>query len=144
MKNELALNTLQSNAKKGGVLCTLNLQDEHDVDLLLSTQDNEDMEKVNDYVGEILEVNGVYIKEREVEDTNEEGEVINYFKHTTILFTTDGKMYVTGSNAFFMSLELIGLFKGYPTRDNPMRIKIIQTDAKEKGHKYLKAVIVKD
>lgn len=144
MKNELALNTLQSNAKKGGVLCTLNLQDEHDVDLLLSTQDNEDMEKVNDHVGEILELNGVYVREREVEDTNEDGEVISYFKHTTILFTTDGKMYVTGSNAFFMSLDLICTFKGYPTKENPIRIKITNTDAQEKGHKYLKAVIVKD
>lgn len=144
MENALALNTLQSNNKKGGVLCTLNLQDEHDVDLLLSTQDNSDMEKVNDHVGDILELNGLYVREREVEDTNEDGEVINYFKHTTILFTTDGKMYVTGSNAFFMSLELICTFKGYPTKESPLKIKIVQTDAKEKGHKYLKAVIVKD
>lgn len=143
MENALALNTLQSNAQKGGVLCTLNLNNEQDVDLLLSTQDNEDMEKVNDHVGEELEVNGLYVKEREVESTNEEGEVITYFKHTTILFTTDGKMYVTGSNAFFMSLELICTFKGYPTKENPLKIKVVQTDAQEKGHKYLKAVIVK-
>lgn len=143
MENALALNTLQSNAKKGGVLCTLNLQDEQDVDLLLSTQDNEDMLKVKDYVGEELELSGLYVREREIEDTNEEGEVITYFKHTTILFTTDGKMYVTGSNAFYMSLDLICTFKGYPTKENPLKIKIVETDAKEKGHKYLKAVIVK-
>lgn len=142
-ENALALNTLQSTAKKGGVLTTLNLQNQEDVDLLLSTQDNQDMLKVNDFVGKELEVSGIYVREREVEDQNEEGEVINFYKHTTILFTTDGKMYVTGSNAFFMSLDLICTFKGYPTRDNPLKIKITQTDAKEKGHKYLKAVIVK-
>lgn len=143
MENALALNTLQSNAKKGGVLCTLNLQDEKDVDLLLSTQDNEDMLKIKDFVGQELELSGLYVREREIEDTNEEGEVITYFKHTTILFTTDGKMYVTGSNAFYMSLDLICTFKGYPTKENPLKIKIVETDAKEKGHKYLKAVIVK-
>ena len=41
MENALALNTLQSNAQKGGVLCTLDLKNEQDVDLLLSTQDND-------------------------------------------------------------------------------------------------------
>lgn len=143
MENALALNTLKSNSQKGGILCTLNLQDEKDVDLLLSTQDNQDMEKVNDHVGEELELNGLYVREREVEDTNDEGEVVSYFKHTTILFTTDGKMYVTGSNAFFMSLDLICAFKGYPSKENPLKIKIVQTDAEVKGHKYLKAVIVK-
>ena len=52
-------------------------------------------------------------------------------------------MLVTGSNAFFMSLQLICDFKGYPSKEMPIKIKIVQTDAKEKGHKYLKAVYVK-
>ena len=142
-ENELALNTLQADAKKGGVLCTLDLANEQDVDLLLSTQDNDDMLKVKDQVGQVLEVNGMYVRERSEQSTNEDGEVIDYYKHTTILFTTDGKMYVTGSNAFFMSLDLIATFKGYPTKENPLKIKIVETDAKEKGHKYLKAVIAK-
>ena len=143
MENSLALNTLKSDDKKGGVLCTLNLQNPEDVDLLLSTQDNKDIEKINDHVGEELEVTGLYIREREVEDTNEEGEVITYYKHTTIIFTADNRMLVTGSNAFFMSLQLICDFKGYPSKEMPIKIKIVQTDAKEKGHKYLKAVYVK-
>lgn len=143
MENALALNTLQSNTQKGGVLCTLDLKNEEDIDLLLSTQDNDDMEKVNDHVGETLDVTGLYVREREVESTNDDGEVITYFKHTTILFTSDNRMFVTGSNAFFMSLDLICKLKGYPTKENPLKIKIVQTEAQTKGHNYLKAVIVK-
>ena len=101
------------------------------------------MLKVNDFVGQELSVIGLYVKEREIEDTNDEGEVISYYKHTTILFTEDGKMYVTGSNAFYMSIDLICTFKGMPTRENPLKIKITNSDAQEKGHKYLKAVISK-
>ena len=142
MENSLALNTLKSDAKKGGVLCTLNLQNSEDVDLLLSTQDNDDIEKINDHVGEELEVTGLYIREREVEDTNEEGEVITYYKHTTILFTQDNRMLVTGSNAFFMSLQLICDFKGYPSKEMPLKIRIVQTDAKQIDHKYLKVSII--
>ena len=143
MEDALALNTLQASQKKGGVFCTLNIQDEKDQDLLLSSQDNEEMEKINDHVGEFLTVIGIFVKEREVEGTNDEGEVISYYKHNTILFTEDDKMYVTGSNSFWMSLDFIMTLKGIPTRENPLKIKISQSDAKEKGHKYLKAVIAK-
>lgn len=142
-ENALVLNTLQATTKKGGVFTTLNINDEKDQDLLLATQDNNEMEKINDHVGDVLTVTGLFVREREVEDTNSEGEVITYYKHNTILFTDDDKMYVTGSNAFWMSLDFILTLKGYPTREKPLKIKITQTDAKEKGHKYLKAVIVK-
>ena len=142
MENAIMQNNLQS-SMKGGVFTTLNINDEHDADLLLATQDNEDMKKINDVVGQTLEVTGVFIRERKVEDTNDDGEVIEYYKHTTIVFTSDDEMYVTGSNSFYMSLDMICAIKGNPTKENPLKIKVSQTDAEIKGHKYLKAVYAK-
>ena len=75
MENAIMQNNLQSSLR-GGVFTTLNINDEHDADLLLATQDNEDMKKINDVVGNVLEVVGLFIKERKVEDTNNDGEVI--------------------------------------------------------------------
>lgn len=144
MENALMQNTLQGGYNNGGIFTTLNVADEKDADLLLSTQDNENMLKVNDVKGQILEVIGLFIRERNVQDTNDDGEVIDYFKHTTILFTKDDKMYVTGSNSFFMSLDLICKLKGNPSREKPLKIKVSSVPAKEQGHTYLKAVLVKD
>ena len=50
---------------------------------------------------------------------------------------------MTGSNSFYSSLDFICTLKGYPTEEHPVKIKFSESDAEEKGHKYLKAVIVK-
>ena len=136
------------NIFKGGVankrvFCSLDLTKEENVDKIISTQDSENMRYLKDYKNQIIECVGVYITEREVEDTNEEGEVITYLKHVTILFDKEGNQYVTGSNAFYTSLDLICAFKGYPTEEKPMKLKIVETPAKEKGHSYLKCTIAK-
>ena len=137
MKNEL------NSGMRGGMFTTLNLEDEKDTDLILSTQDNDSMLKVNDNVGKVLEVIGLYIREKKIQDVNDDGELYDRYKHTTILFTSDGNMYVTGSNSFYSSLDFICALKGYPTREKPLKIKIGQSDAETKGHKFLKAILVK-
>lgn len=122
---------------------TLDMTKEENIDLILATQDECDY-YIKDFVGKVIKTTGIFITEREVENVNEEtGEVVKYNKHVTILFDENGKSYVTGSNAFYMSLDLIMRVKGYPTEDKPMNLEIVEKDAKEKGHKYLKVRLAK-
>ncbi len=126
------------------ILFTLDLTKEENVDKLLASQDKENIKYVKDNVGKIINCIGVYITRRTFEDTNQDGEVINRKKHATLLFDADGSIYVTGSNNFYNSLDFICMLKGWPTEENPMKLKIVESDAEEKGHKWLKAVIVKE
>ena len=145
MENALVLgtNNLQGGIKNKRVFTSLDMNKEENVDRIIGTQDSDNMKYVKDVKGQVLEVIGVFITEREVEDTNEDGEVFTMLKHITILFTKDGNQYVTGSNAFYQSLDLICNLKGYPTEDKPMKLKISETPAKEKSHSYLKCTIAK-
>ena len=129
--------------KKTKTFTTLDMSKEENVDLILATQDECDY-YIKDFVGKTIKTTGVFITEREVESVKEEtGEVVKYNKHVTILFDENGKSYVTGSNAFYMSLDLIMRVKGYPTEENPINFEIVEKDAREKGHKYLKVRIAK-
>lgn len=145
MENALVLgaNNLQGGVSKKRVFTSLDMNKEENIDRIIGTQDSENMKYVKDFKGQVLEVVGVYITEREVEDTNDDGEVYTQLKHVTILFDKDGNQYVTGSNAFYTSLDLICSLKGYPTEEKPMKLKITETPAKEKGHTYLKCTVVK-
>lgn len=126
------------------ILFTLDLSKEENIDKLLASQDKENVKYVKDIVGKTINCIGVYITRRTFEDVNNEGEVINRKKHATLLFDEDGSMYVTGSNNFYNSLDFICTLKGWPTEEHPMKIKVVETDAKEAGHKWLKAVIVQE
>ena len=125
------------------IFVSLDLEKEENMDLLLATQDNENVLKINEHKNETIECIGVYITRRENEDTNEDGEVFTRRDYTTLLFDKDGKIYVTGSNAFYQSLDFICTVKGWPTEKNPIKIKFSEAPAKKDGHKYLKAVYVK-
>lgn len=125
------------------IFVTFDLSKEENIDLLLESQDNDKVLKINEHKNEVIECIGAYITRRENEDTNDDGEVFTRRDYTTLLFAKDGKIYVTGSNAFYQSLDFICTLKGWPTRENPIKIKFAEAPAKEAGHKYLKAVIVK-
>lgn len=147
MENALAkANNQLLEVEKGDnkkIFVSLDLTKEENIDLLLASQDNENVLKINDHKNETIECIGVYITRRENEDTNDDGEVFTRRDYTTLLFDKDGKIYVTGSNAFYQSLDFICTLKGWPTEENPIKIKFAEAPAKEAGHKYLKAVIVK-
>lgn len=145
MNNALVLseNNLKGGLSNKRVFTSLDMTKEENIDRILSTQDKENMLYIKDVKGQVLEVVGVYITERTVEDNNEEGEVFEYNKHVTIVFTKDGKQYVTGSNAFYNALDLICSLKGYPTEEKPFKLKIVEVPAKEQGHTYLSCSLVK-
>lgn len=143
VKQENNLNEVVKEDNKK-IFFSLDLSKEENIDKLLASQDSANVLYVKDNVGLTINCIGVYITRREIEDQNEEGEVYTRRKHTTLLFADDGSIYVTGSNSFYSSLDFICSLKGYPTEEHPVKIKFSETDAAEKGHKYLKAVIVKD
>ena len=74
------------------------------------------------------------------EDFNEEtGECIVRKKHTLMLFDENGKSHVTGSNACYKSFErIVAIKRALPTREKPIKVKVVEVPAQTKGHNYLK------
>ena len=121
---------------------SLDLNDEVQADMLLNSLSDADY-KLNDFVDKEIVVIGFYAVERPVEGFNEDtGETYTKYKHTLTLFDEGGKSYVTGSNACFLSFNDIITVKGEPTKENPLILKPIKVDAKEKGHSYLKLKLI--
>lgn len=120
---------------------SLDLSDDEQADMLLNGMSDVDF-KLNEEVGAVLEVIGHFAQEIPVETVNEEtGEVLIRKKHTLMLFTSDGKSHVTGSNACFMSYSDIISIKGTPSKEKPLYLTPVKVDAQEKGHSYLKLKI---
>lgn len=125
-------------------MTSINVSNESDADMLLNGMQDADF-KLNECIGKSIKCIGVYAQEFETDTFNEEtGEQITRKKHTLMLFDEDGKSYVTGSNACYMSFVDIIAIKGMPTRENPIVLIPIKVDAKEKGHSYLKLKIGKE
>lgn len=121
---------------------SLDLEDEAQADMLLNSMQDVDF-KLNDCIEKEITVIGFYAVERPVEGFNEDtGETYTRYKHVLMLFDEEGKSYVTGSNACFMSFNDIITIKGEPTKDSPLILKPIKVDAKEKGHSYLRLKFV--
>ena len=118
---------------------SLNPNDEKDMDMLLRSDSNADF-KLNTEIGKEIIVIGVKATERDTEDFNDEtGESIIRKKHTLMLFDNEGKSHVTGSNACYKSFErIVAIKKFLPTREKPMKVKVIEVPADTKGHNYLK------
>ena len=123
----------------------LNPENEDDADILLSL--NEVDSYLKDEVGKELVVIGHVVSEyprtREDEDT---GELIEYLDHSLILITEDGKSHVTGSSNCYRDYEtIIGLKKRTPSREEPMRIKVVNRPSKEDpNHNYLGLKYIKE
>lgn len=125
------------------VVSNIDISDDEQSDMLLNALTDVDY-KLNDCIDKVIECVGFYTTERAVDSFNDEnGEVITRKKHTLMLFDKDGKSYVTGSNACFMSFDLIVSLKGQPTPERPLKLIPIKVDAKEKGHSYLKLKLSK-
>lgn len=119
-------------------ICSLDLNDEENADMVLNAQQDADF-KINDCIGKEIPVIGCVLTESLNETVNEEtGELITRKKHSMTLFGSDKKSYVTGSNSCYMSFMQIVALKGMPTKEHPIVLIPIKTPAKEKGHEYLK------
>ena len=119
-------------------MTSLDINDEASANMLLNSMQDVDY-KLNDLIDKEIKCIGCYAVERPIENFNEDtGEATTRKKHVLMLFDEEGKSYVTGSNACFMSFNDIVSLKGLPTKENPIILKPIKVDAKEKGHSYLK------
>ena len=144
-KNELAIankydvNTSLFGDNNRKEFTSLNPNEEKDMDMLLASDSKADY-KLNDEVGKVIVVIGVKATESDNVSFNEEtGEEITRKKHTLMLFDEDGKSHVTGSNACYKSFErIVAVKRALPTRDNPMRLEVVEVPAETKGHNYLK------
>lgn len=122
---------------------SLDLNDEKQAEVYLNSMQDADF-KLNDCVGKKIKVIGANITESLQDTINEEtGEVITRKKHSLCIFDENYKSYVTGSGACYQSFAMIVALKGMPTPENPITVEVIKTDAKEKGHQYLKLKIAK-
>jgi len=93
--------------------------------------------RINDIVGQTITVKDVYIREYEKKDLDENGN--HRTGHTTILFDTDGKSYVTASNYFFNAIAQI--LSAVGNLDKPIDIKIVKKPTKN-GTESLSALWV--
>lgn len=154
MKNEEKQNTIERSLttlsddvfKENKVIrkTTLDLSNEKEQDLYLATMYEVD-EKLNDHAGEEITFNNVIISEFPTNVTNEDtGEVITKYKHTLCLFDEKGKSYVTGSASCFQSFMMIASIKGMPTKEHPLKLKVVKVPKKdEPEHSFLRLQLVK-
>lgn len=121
---------------------SVDINDQDQADMLLNAMQDVDF-RLNECIDKEITVVGFYAREKDVESFNEDtGETIIRKKHVLMLFDENGKSYVTGSNACFMSFNDIVTIKGVPSKENPLTLKPIKVDAEEKGHSYLRLKIV--
>lgn len=134
------LSVFDSSVKR---VTSLDLTNDDDQIKLLNALQNCDV-KLNDIVGQTIEVNGCYIEERPTEFVDEEtGEVTERSKYVTMLFGTDGKTYVAGSYGVYNSIAQIAAIKGLPSESNVIKLNVIKVPAKTQGHSLLKLMITK-
>lgn len=119
-------------------ITSMDLTIEENADMILNSMQQADY-KINDEIGQEIEVIGCVLSETPTQTTNEEtGEIIERKKHSMILFDSEGASHVTGSNSCYLSFLQITALKGMPTRDNPLVLIPVKAPAKTQGHEYLR------
>jgi hypothetical protein len=143
LANTTAINTDVFGGSKAKRLTSLDLNDEEQQNMFLNAMQEADF-KLNDCVGQVINVIAATIGEYPNETTNEEtGEVIIRKKHSLCLFDENGNSYVTGSGSCYYSFVNIVALKGMPTKEKPYKLEIVKVEAETKGHHYLKVKIAK-
>ena len=119
-------------------ITSMDLTIEENADMILNSMQQADY-KINDEIGQEIEVIGCVLSETPTQTTNEEtGEIIERKKHSMILFDSEGASHVTGSNSCYLSFLQITALKGMPTRDNPLVLIPVKAPARTQGHEYLR------
>ena len=123
---------------------TVDLNDKKDSNMLVNAMQKPD-KYLKDCVGQVIEVVGCYVIARDNDSFNEDtGETVTRTKHVLVLFDTNGVSYLTGSGMCYRAFSDITSINGLPSKENHIKIKPINIDAEEKGHKYLSLVSVID
>lgn len=116
--NETAITTFNPQNEKP-FYCSVRTESREDKIKLFNALENADL-KLNDCVGQEIEVKDVYV-ERYVKEENGEEKV----KFRTILFGDDGKTYVTASYGVYSCISKIFRTFGTPdTWGEPLKVKV--------------------
>lgn len=106
MKNELSL----VNARLNDTYCSILADDEKNKKIMINALNGCDV-LLNDIVGESIEIENVFIQEREIID-EKTGEVKK--KYRTILIDKNGKTYATSAYGVYNSLMNVFALYGTP------------------------------
>lgn len=118
------LTIFEGNTKN--MYCSKKIENEEDKKQMFNALEKCDI-KLNDIVGEIINIKDIYIEENEIID-KETGEIKN--KYRTILFDENGKTYVTAAYGIFNVLKKLVSVYGEPRfwGENGIKAKVIKKD----------------
>ena len=121
---------------------TIDLSDKKDSNMLVNAMQKPD-KYLKDCIDQVIEVVGCYIIARDNDSFNEDtGETVIRTKHVLVLFDVNGKSYLTGSGMCYRAFSDITAINGLPSKENHLKLKPINIEAEEKGHKFLSLVVV--
>ena len=126
MENEKGLTTFKGTNKSFTSLKTDTLEEQKK---LFNARKQCDV-MIKDIKGQEIEVQDYFFSEYEKKELDENGNP--RIGHTTILFGTDGKTYVTASNYFFNTIaEILSYSNG--KIEQPIKLKIVGKATNGKG-----------
>ena len=134
MKNDLSL----VNAKINDTYCSILADDEKNKKIMINALNGCDI-LLNDIVGEIIELENVFIQEREIID-EKTGEVRK--KYRTILIDKNGKTYATSAYGVYNSLMNVFALYGTPeTWKEPKSFEVKKVKNNKNGFESLKLIL---
>lgn len=134
MKNELSL----VNARLNNTYCSILADDEKNKKIMINALNGCDV-LLNDIVGETIEIENVFIQEREIIDENT-GEVKK--KYRTILIDKNGKTYATSAYGVYNSLMNIFALYGTPESwKEPKTFEVKKIKNNKNGFESLKLIL---
>lgn len=133
-KNEVAL----FSATQGKVYCSKHCKSDEERKGLFNALEKCDV-LLNDCVGQEIELQDIYIEEREIVDETT-GEIKT--KYRTILFGANGQTYATGSYGIYNILnKIVGIYGMPDTWDKPLKVKVAKRPIKD-GKQSLTLLLV--
>ena len=121
---------------------TVDLSDKKDSNMLVNAMQKPD-KYLKDCIDQVIECVGCYVIARDNDSFNEDtGETVTRTKHVLVLFDVNGNSYLTGSGMCYRAFSDITSINGLPSKENHLKLKPINIDAPEKGHKFLSLVVV--
>lgn len=112
---------------------------EKDFDEMLEGITSPDIIKISDALNLELQVNNVYMENVQMTSDNTGEQVV---LPRILLFTTDGKVYSCVSVTAFNALTKIFNYKGFPSKEKPMRL--VPKQRSNGAKKFYNFVILKD
>lgn len=133
IKNDMITSDLSiMNSRDSKKFTTLNLKERSESVKLYNALQQCDV-LINDIKGETIEITDAYIESKQIPERDDKTEEIKYdengvmiekTKFRTILFSKDGKTYVSSAYGVYNSMITILALFGNPSKENTLRLKV--------------------